>query len=140
MVPSIIRNAVRLTDYDALTNLVSTLPEGDVRTCLESGERFAGEAWNAATHNEYWVVSNGSDAVCFTVSGLTQDQANSARVLWDALRGKYPGLELDTEALVYIVREITGGAVCAQPDDQPAFFAGIASDGCYQGRLASLWK
>jgi hypothetical protein len=117
MMPSIVRNAVRLTDYDALARLVSTLPAGDVRTGLESRERFAGEAWNAATHNDYWVVSNGSDAVCFTVSGLTEDQANSARVLWDALQSEYPGLELDTEGLVYIVREVTGSAVCAKPDD-----------------------
>jgi hypothetical protein len=117
MMPSIVRNAVRLTDYDALTSLVSTLPEGDVRSCLESRERFAGEAWNATTHNDYWVVSNGNDAVCFTVSGLTEDQANNARMLWDALQSEYPGLELDTEGLVYIVREITGGAVWAKPDD-----------------------
>jgi hypothetical protein len=117
MMPSIMRSAVRLTDYVALTNLVSTLPEGNVRTCLESRERFAGEAWNAATRNDHWVVSNGSDAVCYTVSGLTEDQANSARVLWDALQSEYPGLELDTEGLVYIVREVTGGAVWAKPDD-----------------------
>jgi hypothetical protein len=38
-------------------------------------------------------------------------------MLWDALQSEYPGLELDTEGLVYIVREITGGAVWAKPDD-----------------------
>jgi hypothetical protein len=117
MTPSIVRNAVRLADDDALARIASTLPEGDVRASLESRARFAGEAWNAQTCNDCWVVSDGSDAVCFTVSGLTQDQANSARVLWDALKSEYPGLELDTEGLVYIVREVTGGSVRAQPDE-----------------------
>jgi hypothetical protein len=117
MTPSIVRNAVRLNDYDAVRTLLRTLPDGDVRACLESRERFAGEAWSPDTSNDYWVVSDGSDAVCFTVTGLTQDQANSARVLWDALQNEYPGLQLDTEGLVYIVREVTGGAVWAKPDE-----------------------
>ena len=118
MTPSIMRSAVQLSDFDAVTKLLRTLPAGDIRSCLESRETFAGEAWSAETSNDYWVVSDGSDAICFTVSGLTQEQANSARVLWDALRSEYPGLQLDTEGLVYIVREVTGSAVWAKPDDQ----------------------
>lgn len=118
MTPSIVRSAVHLSDFDALTKLLHTLPEGDVRSCLESRERFAGEAWSPQTSSDHWVVSDGSAAICYTVSGLTQDQANSARELWDALRSEYPGIELDTEGLVYIVREVTGGAVWAKPEEQ----------------------
>jgi hypothetical protein len=117
MTPSIVRNAVQLNDYDALAKMLRALPEGDLRNCLQARERFCGEAWNAATSNDHWVVSDGDDAVCFTVSGLTQDQAQSARVLWDAIQNEYPGIELDTEGLVYIVREVTGGAVWAKPDE-----------------------
>ena len=117
MTPSIVRNAVPLNDYDALSKALRALPHGDLRNSLQARERFCGEAWNAATNDDHWVVSDGDAAVCFTVSGLTQDQAQSARVLWDAIRNEYPGIELDTEGLVYIVREVTGGAVWAKPDE-----------------------
>jgi len=117
MTPSIVRNAVQLNDYAALATLLRMLPEGDLRSGLEAHQRFSGEAWNDATRNDHWVVSNGDDVVCFTVSGLTQDQAQNARVLWDAIQSEYPGIELDTEGLVYIVREVTGGAVWAKPDE-----------------------
>lgn len=116
MTPSIVRNAVRLNDDDALNRLLSTLP-GDLRSSLESRASFAAEAWSSETSNDYWVVSNGDDAVCFTVSGLTEDQAHNARVLWDTIQNDHPGIVLDTEGLVYIVREVTGSAVWAKPED-----------------------
>lgn len=116
MTPSIVRNAVRLNDDDAFARLLMTLP-GDLRSSLESRGTFSAEAWSSETSNDYWVVSNGSDAICFTVSGLTEDQAHNARVLWDTLQSDHPGIELDTEGLVYIVREVTGSAVSAKPDD-----------------------
>jgi hypothetical protein len=117
MTPSIVRNAALLSDHDAVARLARSLPDGDIRSSLESGERFSSETWSSETSNDYWVVSNGSDVVCFTVEGLTEQQAQRARVLWDAIQNEYPGIELDTEGLVYIVREVTGGAVWAKVDD-----------------------
>lgn len=117
MTPSIVRNAVPLHDADARRRLLSSLPNGNVRSSLESGVSFCGETWSAETSNDYWVVSDGSDAVCFTVTGLTEEQAGSARTLWDAIQSEYPGIELDTEGLVYIVREVTGGAVWAKSEE-----------------------
>jgi hypothetical protein len=117
MMPSIVCNAVHLSDDDARARLLSALPDGSMRSSLESGTAFCGEAWSAETSNDYWVVSDGSDAVCFTVAGLTEEQAHNARLLWDAIRSEHPEIELDTEGLVYIVREVTGGAVDARVDD-----------------------
>lgn len=116
MTPSIIRTAAPFNDQAAITSLARMLPAGDIREALRPGERFSGEVRSLETHNDYWVVSNGNNVVCFTVAGLTEEQAQSARVLWDAIQHEYPGIELDTEGLVYIVREITGGAVWAKAD------------------------
>ena len=83
------RADARVDDVDALTSLLSELPEADgLRDALRN--RFFARAWDKATNRDYWISSDGTRASCYTLTGLNLKQAAAVRVRWDGLAGQIP--------------------------------------------------
>jgi hypothetical protein len=81
------RGDAPLTDRAALDRLLHHLPEAEeVRPRLV--EPFFARAWDPERQCDYWVASDGQQVTCYTISGLTLQQAAAVRVRWDALRGR----------------------------------------------------
>jgi hypothetical protein len=101
------RADARVTDSAALTTLLEALPEaGELGAQLSS--RFFARAWDKATNRDYWVTSDGTNAACYTLTGLNLKQAAAVRVRWDALAGQ---LALTERVLAELVSAETGATV-----------------------------
>ncbi|HTV50818.1 MAG TPA: hypothetical protein VME21_06495 [Steroidobacteraceae bacterium] len=101
------RGEAQLDQPRALEQLLSPLPENaELRPRLTT-PLFV-RAWHADTQRDYWVVSDGTRVVCYTLSGLTLQQAAAVRVRWDAKRTLE---ELNEEALAEIIAKVTGALV-----------------------------
>jgi len=70
--------------------------------------QFFARAWDAERRCDYWVASDGRRVTCFTISGLTLQQAAAVRVRWDALRSR---TELSEEVLADLIADQTGTSV-----------------------------
>jgi len=107
------RADARVDDKAALTTLLEALPEaGELGAQLSN--RFFARAWDKATNRDYWVVSDGTRATCYTLIGLNLKQAAAVRVRWDALTGQLALTErvlgelvsMETRATVQVVSYI----------------------------------
>jgi hypothetical protein len=96
-----------LSDGGALDRLLEYLPEAEeVRPRLS--EQFFARAWDPRTRQDHWVASDGQRVTCYTISGLTLQQAAAVRVRWDALKGR---AVLSEELLADLIAHQTGGSV-----------------------------
>jgi hypothetical protein len=102
--PCVSRMTARLTDEKALARLLQPLPESSELRPRLNGQFFA-RAWHQETARDFWVASDGMDVECFTISGLTLQQAARVRVRWDALRGR---MQLSEEVLMDLVAKEMG--------------------------------
>lgn len=101
------RAEAQLDDSAALDRLLEHLPEaGEVRPRLSA--QFFARAWDPEARRDYWVTSDGERVRCYTLSGITLQQAAGVRVRWDALRGR---AQLTEELLADLVAKETGGSV-----------------------------
>jgi hypothetical protein len=101
--PCVSRIAALVTDQKALTRLLQPLPESDGLRPRLLGQFFA-RAWHQETARDFWITSDGMNVECFTISGLTLQQAARVRVRWDLLRGQ---VELTEAALTEVVAKET---------------------------------
>jgi hypothetical protein len=101
------RAEAHVDDAAALDRLLAPLPEAsELRPRLNSP--FFARAWHAERSCDYWVASDGRRVTCFTISGLTLQQAAAVRVRWDALRSR---TELSEELLANLIADQTGTSV-----------------------------
>lgn len=101
------RDEARLDDHDALERLLGVLPQAEeLRARLEG--RFFARAWDADRHVDYWIASDGTRVTCYTLQGLSLQQAAEVRVKWDALKGR---IELNEDRLADMVARQTGQLV-----------------------------
>ncbi|HTW37178.1 MAG TPA: hypothetical protein VMD49_01260 [Steroidobacteraceae bacterium] len=101
------RAEAQLDDSAALDRLLEHLPEaGEVRPRLSAS--FFARAWDPEARRDYWVTSDGLCVTCYTLSGITLQQAAGVRVRWDALRGR---AALTEELLADLVAKETGSSV-----------------------------
>ncbi len=99
--------AAALTDAVALDRLLEPLPEArELRPRLAS--EFFARAWDAKLQRDYWIASDGSSVVCFTIRGLSLKQAAAVRVRWDAKRARR---KLGHEALADVIAAQLGCSV-----------------------------
>jgi hypothetical protein len=101
--PCVNRVAALVTDQKALTRLLQPLPESDELRPRLLGQFFA-RAWHQETGRDFWIASDGMNVECFTISGLTLQQAARVRVRWDLLRGR---VELTEAALTDLIAKET---------------------------------
>ncbi len=101
------RAEAQLSDGAGLDRLLECLPEAEeVRPRLS--ESFFARAWDPKTRRDHWVASDGQRVTCYTISGLTLQQAAAVRVRWDAMKGR---AELSEERLADLIAHQTGGSV-----------------------------
>ena len=101
------RAEARLDDPAAVDRLLAPLPDAESLKPRLRAVFFA-RAWDAQTQRDYWVASDAVRVVCFTVCGLTLQQAAEVRVRWDAVPGR---AELTEEALADLIAAQTGSPV-----------------------------
>jgi hypothetical protein len=80
----VLRADARIDDPAALKNLLAQLPEAEEVSPLLRKQFFA-RAWEKEEARDYWITSDGMQASCFTVCGLTLKQAAAVRVQWDTM-------------------------------------------------------
>ncbi len=101
------RGEAQLSDGPALDRLLKDLPEAEeVRPRLS--EPFFARAWDSETQRDHWVTSDGERVTCYTISGLTLQQAAAVRVHWDARKGR---VELSEDVLADLIARQTGSSV-----------------------------
>jgi hypothetical protein len=101
------RAEAQLSDGSALDRLLECLPEAEeVRPRLSA--HFFARAWDPKTQRDHWVASDGHRVTCYTISGLTLQQAAAVRVRWDAMKGR---AELSEELLADLIAHQTGSSV-----------------------------
>jgi hypothetical protein len=103
----VLRADAHVDDELSLRRLLESLPEADeIRAQLS--RRFFARAWDKDSNRDYWVRSDGKQAACFTVCGLTLKQAAAVRVRWDALTST---VDLSERILGELVSAETGETV-----------------------------
>jgi hypothetical protein len=109
----VLRADARVTDAAELTSLLSALPDSE-GLGSQLVNRFFARAWDKTSNRDYWIMSDGVRASCFTVMGLNLKQAAAVRVRWDALAAQMPLTErvlgelvsAETRAMVQVISHI----------------------------------
>ena len=103
----VLRADARIDDAAALRNLLAQLPEAD-EVSPQLKKQFFARAWDKEAARDYWIMSDGNQATCFTVCGLTLKQAAAVRVQWDTMANRPP---LTERVLAEMVSVQTGATV-----------------------------
>ncbi len=84
MQTGIVTTTARLDDQAQMTEFLSPIPNGDgLAKVLERGKPVSTRAYEDETQTARFVESNGSIVMCFTVAGITIDQAEMIEVEWE---------------------------------------------------------
>lgn len=83
----VVRADARIDDAIALKNLLAQLPEAE-EVSPQLRKQFFARAWEKEGARDYWIVSDGELATCYTVHGLTLKQAAAVRVQWDTMMNR----------------------------------------------------
>ena len=103
----VLRIDARVDDPVQLKNMLAQLPEAD-EVSPQLRKQFFARAWEKESERDFWIVSDGNLASCFTVCGLTLKQAAAVRVQWDAMSNR-PALT--ERVLAELVSAQTGATV-----------------------------
>jgi hypothetical protein len=95
--------AVRLDDAAAMTEFLSSIPDGDqLAKLLEKKDPVTSRAYDDDAWTARFVASDGTTATCFTVTDITIDQAEMIAAACADIR------ELDLIAFRQAVEEALG--------------------------------
>jgi hypothetical protein len=98
---------VSLDDDTGLGHFLQSLPHpGTVRKLLTKG--FFGRRWQQTESCDYWLVSDGTKAAYFRISGASAAQIYAIRLRFDVLVTKDADFELSRDLLCEVVRAVTG--------------------------------
>ncbi len=99
----------QVTDFRALNRLLDEVPEADeIRTQL--CKPFFARRWQQSMQRSFWISSDGSTAVCLTLTGLDVDEMVAIWVAFDGYRRR-PGFHLSADSLGEIIEAELGLAV-----------------------------
>jgi hypothetical protein len=98
-----------VTDFRALSRLLDEVPEAEeIRPQL--GKPFFARRWQQSMQRSFWISSDGSTALCLTLTGLDVDEMVAIWVAFDAYRRR-PGFHLSAGSLGEIIEAELGLAV-----------------------------
>jgi hypothetical protein len=80
------------------------MKEPDLRPSL-----YTTQAWHEESRRDFWVAGDGRVALCFTVAGLTCEQAAEVRLEWYERKARDPEASLDPGTLIDIMRDLGHG-------------------------------
>ncbi len=96
----------QVTDFRALRRLLDEVPEAEeIRPQLD--KPFFARRWQQSMQRSFWISSDGSTAVCLTLTGLDVDEMVAIWVAFDAYRRK-PGFRLSAGSLGEIIEAELG--------------------------------
>ena len=99
----------QVADSRALTRLLDEVPEAeDIRRHLS--QPFFTRRWQQSMRRCFWISSDGSTAVCLTLTGLDVDEMVAIWVAFDGYRAR-PGFSLTAGSLGEIIEAELGVAV-----------------------------
>lgn len=100
----------RIDDPAALSRLLEPVPDaGSVRQSVTSGTPGFGQVWHDETSRDYWIAWSAETVACFTIAGLTLEQAARVRIRFDELDHSSTGL--DARLLAGLMSDELGATV-----------------------------
>jgi hypothetical protein len=98
-----------VSDSCAITKLLDEVPEAEeIRRALS--EPYFNRKWQQSMQRSFWITSDGTTAVCHTVTGLDVDEMVALWISFDEHRRR-PGFILSALALGEIIEAELGFTV-----------------------------
>jgi hypothetical protein len=80
----IVTTTARLDDHADIVNFLSPIPNGEqLAKVLDSRKPVSTRAYEDETQTARFVESDGNTVMCFTVTGITIDQAEMIEAEWE---------------------------------------------------------
>jgi hypothetical protein len=95
-----------ITDGHAMTRLLDEVPEGDEILTALSKPYFT-RRWQQSMQRSFWITSDGTTAVCLTVTGLDLEEMAALWVSFDEHRSR-AGFTLSALTLSEIIEAELG--------------------------------
>jgi hypothetical protein len=103
----VLRVDARVDNPADLKSMLAQLPEAE-EVGPQLAKQFFARAWEKQAARDYWIMSDGKLATCFTVCGLTLKQAAAVRVQWDTMADRP---QLTERTLAELISAQTGATV-----------------------------
>ena len=95
-----------VADSLALMRLLDEVPDaGEI--CLELSKPYFTRRWRHSDQHSFWIASDGTTAVCHTLSGLELDEVIALWLSFDDYR-RQPGFTFSANALGKIIETELG--------------------------------
>ena len=95
-----------VADSTALVRLLEEVPDaGEI--CLELSKPYFTRRWRHSDQHSYWITSNGTTALCLTLTGLELDEVIALWLSFDDYRRR-PGFTLSGSSLSEIIETELG--------------------------------
>lgn len=95
-----------VADTTAVTRLLDEVPDaGEIR--LELSKPYFTRRWRHSDLHSFWIASDGTTAVCHTLTGLVLDEVIALWLSFDDYR-RQPGFNLSASALRNIIEKELG--------------------------------
>jgi len=95
-----------VADSIALMGLLKEVPDGN-EICLELAKPYFTRRWRRADEHSFWIASDGTTAVCHTLTGLELYEVIALWLSLDDYR-RLPGFTLSANALGKIIETELG--------------------------------
>lgn len=95
-----------VADSTALMRLLDEVPDaGEI--CLELSKPYFTRRWRHSDQHSFWIASDGTTAVCHTLTGLELDEVIALWLSFDDYRRR-PGFTLSASSLCKIIETELG--------------------------------
>ena len=95
-----------VADSTALVRLLADVPDaGEI--CVELSKPYFTRRWRRADQHSFWIASDGTRAVCHTLTGLELDEVIALWLSFDEYRRR-PGFTLSASSLGRIIETELG--------------------------------
>jgi hypothetical protein len=98
-----------VADPTAIMHLLDEVPDaGEI--CIELSKPYFTRRWRQSDHHSFWIASDGTTAVCHTLTGLELDEVIALWLSFDDYRRR-PGFTLSAGSLGKILETELGVTV-----------------------------
>ena len=95
-----------VADPAAITHLLDEVPDaGEI--CIELSKPYFTRRWRHSDQHSFWIASDGTTAVCHTLTGLELDEVIALWLSFDDYR-RQPGFTLSASSLGGIIETELG--------------------------------
>src|SRR5579863_7515739 len=95
-----------VTDSTALMRLLDEVPDAR-EICLELSKPYFTRRWRHSDQHSFWIASDGTTAVCHTLTGLGLDEVIALWLSFDDYRRR-PGFTLSASSLGEMIESELG--------------------------------